>query len=63
MKRRNETACMCEREINKRMCERKRERERKVVRESEIDVEFSRKRKSDVTGFGGIKKLSLCFKF
>ena len=43
----------CVREINKRMCE----------RESEIDVEFSGKRKSDVTGFGRAKKLSLSFKF
>jgi hypothetical protein len=28
VKRRNETACVCEREINKRMCVRERERER-----------------------------------
>jgi hypothetical protein len=33
------------------------------VRESEIEVEFSRKRKSDVAGFGGAKKLSLIFEF
>jgi hypothetical protein len=33
------------------------------VKESEIEVEFSKKRKFDVAGFGGAKKLSLSLEF
>jgi hypothetical protein len=51
----------CVREINKRTCER--ERKEVCERESEIDVEFSGKRKSNVAGFGRAKKLSLSFEF
>jgi hypothetical protein len=40
-----------------------RDRDRKCVRESEIELEFSRKGKFDVAGFEGTKKLSLSFEF
>jgi hypothetical protein len=33
------------------------------MRESKIEVEFSGKRKSDMAGFGGAKKLSLSFEY
>ena len=42
---------------------RERERERRCVRESEIEVKFCGKRKSDVASFGGVKKLSLSSSF
>jgi hypothetical protein len=32
-------------------------------RESEIEMKFSEKSKSDMAGFGGTKKLSLSFEF